>query len=102
MCSLFIVIVAELNNVSNCLCAVRLIIIENRRLELEQRSVGRITRAVVLKSFSFVASSQQSCVTAAVQTFSSQDGRVQTVEPVNRTQGPYVFEESHDKASVAY
>jgi len=60
VCSLFMVILAELNDVSNCLCAVRLIIIENRRLELEQRSVGRITRAVVLQSFSFVALSQQS------------------------------------------
>lgn len=67
VCSLFTVILAELNNVSNCLCAVRLIIIENRRLELEQRSVGRITRAVVLQTFSFVAQSQQSCVTAAVR-----------------------------------
>lgn len=66
-CSLFTVILAELNNVSNCLCAVRLIIIENRRLELEQQSVGKITRAVVLQTFSFVAQSQQSCVTAAVR-----------------------------------
>lgn len=61
------IIVTQLNNVSNCLCAVKLIIIENRRLELEWWSVGRITRAVVLQSFFFVAASQPSCVAAAVR-----------------------------------
>ncbi|ROI15528.1 hypothetical protein DPX16_13080 [Anabarilius grahami] len=42
------------------------------------------------------------CNRSSAETFPSQDGRVQTVEPVNRPQGLNVLEECHDKMSVAY